>query len=418
MRFCKRFLTAAAACAVMCAAVPVFPVYADDIPRSGTMGENITWELDDAGLLTISGTGAMSNFGAYGAPYNKIRNEILSVSVSDGITSIGSGAFCACRFTEIVLPDSIETIGEYAFYSCSSLVSVQFPANLKTIGSEAFTRCSKLTEVNLPDSLTAIGAYAFGDCPMKSFVIPPHVTSLGGSLFDSCGALEEITIPESVTSFGPSVFSRTPWLEAKRAEDPLVIVNNVVVDGRKCTGQVVIPDTVTALTGMCFYGCGGMTGIELSSNITDIPDNTFEECGLTEITLPASVAHIGTEAFWGCGNLEMVTILNPDCVIETEDDSHTFPYDTKISGYEGSTAQEYAKYRRTFVSLGEPPVYEKGDLNRDGEITLADAVLYQRFLLGEIQIPDAVGPLADMDDDKKLNAKDYTLLKQKLLAAS
>lgn len=418
MNICKRFLTAVAACAVMCAAVPVFPAGAEDIPRSGTMGENITWELDDAGLLTISGTGAMSNFGAYGAPYNKIRNEILSVSVSDGITSIGSGAFSACRFTEIVLPDSIETIGEYAFHSCSSLASVQFPANLKTIGREAFTRCSKLTEVNLPDSLTAIGTYAFGECPMKSIVIPPHVTSLGGSLFDRCEALEEITIPESVTSFGPCVFIRTPWLEAKRAENPLVIVNNVVVDGRKCTGQVVIPDTVTALTGQCFYGCGGMTGIEFNSNITDIPTCTFEECGLTEITLPASVAHIGTEAFWGCGNLEKVTILNPECVIETEDDSHTFPSKTTICGYEGSTAQEYAQFRRKFVSLGEPPAYEKGDVNRDGTISLADAVMLLKYLLAESSMSEASAALADMNDDRKLNGVDLTLLKQKLLAAA
>ena len=272
--------------------------------------------------------------------------------------------------------------------------------------------------MNLPDSLTAIGTYAFGECPMKSIVIPPHVTSLGGSLFDRCEALEEITIPESVTSFGPCVFIRTPWLEAKRAENPLVIVNNVVVDGRKCTGQVVIPDTVTALTGQCFYGCGGMTGIEFNSNITDIPTCTFEECGLTEITLPASVAHIGTEAFWGCGNLEKVTILNPECVIETEDDSHTFPSKTTICGYEGSTAQEYAQFRRKFVSLGEPPAYEKGDVNRDGTISLADAVMLLKYLLAESSMSEASAALADMNDDRKLNGVDLTLLKQKLLAAA
>lgn len=416
----KQFVSLLCAAALICSGFCTIPgseirAFAEEIANSGTCGENITWELDDDGLLTISGTGPMTNFGAFGAPYNKLRSKILSVSVSDGITSIGSWAFSACNITEIVLPDSIETIGESAFEACGSLASVHFPAKLKTVGPRAFTQCSKLTEVALPDTVTALGTYAFGRCPMKTFVIPPHVTSLGGSLFDSCWALEEITIPESVTDFGPSVFLRTPWLEAKQAEDPLVIVNNVVVDGKKCTGNVVIPDTVTAITEQCFYGCGGMTGIELNKNITEIPIFAFEECGLKEITLPGTVTHIAKQAFWGCGNLEKVTILNPDCVIETEDDSKTFPYDTAICGYEGSTAQAYAKFRRDFISLGEAPAYDLGDVNRDGEISLADAVMLQKYLITESILSEASAALADMDSNGILNAADLTLLKRIVL---
>ena len=412
MKYSKRFLSAASACVLICGFLPGLPASAEE--RSGTCGENITWELDDNGLLTISGTGAMTNFGAFGAPYNKLRNEVLSVSISEGITNIGSGAFSACNITEIVLPESIETIGESAFEACGSLASVHFPAKLKTVASRAFTQCSKLTEVTLPDTVTAIGAYAFGRCPMKSFVIPPNVTSLGGSLFDSCWALEEITIPESVTNFGPTVFLRTPWLEAKQAEDPLVIVNNVVVDGETCTGVVTIPDTVTALSGQCFYGCGGMTGIELNDNITDIPYYTFAECGLTEITLPASVKHIARQAFWGCGNLKKVTILNPDCVIETEDDSKTFPHDTVICGYEGSTAQAYATFRRDFVSLGEFPLL-RGDVNGDGEFNSTDISDLQKWLLSNPDTALKNWKAGDLCKNEVLNSADLSKMKQLLL---
>ncbi len=125
---------------------------------SGKCGKNLTWTLDDDGLLTISGTGAMEDY-YYVAPWG---SSVKAIVINQGVTSIGGHAFSNCSsLTSVTIPDSVTSIEGSAFYDCRSLTSVTIPDSVTSIGGSAFSGCSSLTSVTIPDSVTSIGGSAF-----------------------------------------------------------------------------------------------------------------------------------------------------------------------------------------------------------------------------------------------------------------
>ena len=132
----------------------------------GAEGSNVTWTLNSEGVLSITGTGEMAGFSKYdglstSAPWDSRRNEIKSVIISDGVTSIGDYAFPYCgNLTSIVIPDSVTSINYSTFRNCSSLTSIVIPGSVTSIGSEVFLGCSSLTSITIPNSVTSIGSSA------------------------------------------------------------------------------------------------------------------------------------------------------------------------------------------------------------------------------------------------------------------
>lgn len=123
----------------------------------------IRWKLSDDGTLTISGTGDIPDYLVYAyssnkAPWYNDRDNIKNVVIKDGVTNIGSYAFCDCsRLTSVVIPNSVTSIGDLAFYYCSSLTSVTIPNSVTSIGDWVFFNCTSLTSVEIPNSVTSIG---------------------------------------------------------------------------------------------------------------------------------------------------------------------------------------------------------------------------------------------------------------------
>ena len=131
---------------------------------NGSCGINVRYSLDtETGLLSIDGSGAMTDCSWYSyVPWYSQKDYIKTVDIADGITSIGEGAFYECSsLTSVTIPNSVTSIGESAFYRCSSLTSVTIPNSVTSIGESAFYRCSNLTSVTIPNSLTFIGSSAF-----------------------------------------------------------------------------------------------------------------------------------------------------------------------------------------------------------------------------------------------------------------
>lgn len=141
---------------------------------SGTCGANLTWTLNSSGTLTISGTGAMTNWtSSTSMPWYGVRGSIQSVVIQSGVTTIGNDAFynCGC-IQSVTLPGSVTSIGEYAFSGCYQLTSVTIPRGVTRIGYAAFNACSALTSVDLPDTVAKIEACAFCSCSaLKSVTI-------------------------------------------------------------------------------------------------------------------------------------------------------------------------------------------------------------------------------------------------------
>ncbi len=258
---------------------------------SGTCGENLTWTLSDDGVLTISGTGAMTDYSySSSAPWYSSRSSITSVIISDGVTSIGKYAFYDCRsLTSVTIPNSVTSIGKYAFYDCRSLTSVTIPNSVTSIGEGAFSGCSGLTSVTIPNSVTSIGSYAFDGCSsLTSVTIPNSVKSIGSQAFSGCSSLTSVTIPNSVTSIGFRAF-------------------------RGCSrlASVTIPNSVTSIGDEAFRGCSGLTSVTIPNSVTNIGEQAFSNCrSLTSVTIPNSVTSIGEGAFSGCSGLTKVNITD------------------------------------------------------------------------------------------------------------
>ncbi len=162
---------------------------------------------------------------------------------------------------------------------------VVIPNSVTSIGTEAFRGCTGLTGVTIPDSVTRIGWCAFSGCTgLTSITVPDSVTNIESGAFSGCTGLKSITIPDSMTSIGPGAFSG-------------------------CTGLtgITIPGSVTAIGDCAFCDCAGLTSIIIPSGVTSIGHRAFDGCtGLTSITIPDSVVEIGDSAFRGCPHLKTV----------------------------------------------------------------------------------------------------------------
>ena len=137
-----------------------------------------------------------------------IERDITDITIPDSVTSIGNYAFFNClKLTSITIPDSVTSIGTSAFHNCNSLISITIPDSVTSIGNSAFNNCWDLTSIIIPDSVTSIGDQTFYFCKkLTSITIPDSVTSIGNQAFVSCNSLTSITIEGNVRYIGGSAF--------------------------------------------------------------------------------------------------------------------------------------------------------------------------------------------------------------------
>ncbi len=198
---------------LMLLAVVTVPANAASTVQSGTCGANLTWTLDSDGLLTISGSGAMTDYNSASGPWRSYNSTITSLTIGDSVTSIGGYAFCGCSGLtgSLTIPASVNSIGNAAFYGCNGLTgSLTIGDSVTSIGNSAFNGCNGFTgSLTIPASVTSIGSYAFYDCSglTGSLTIPNSVTTIGNYAFFRCsGFTGSLTIGDSVTSIGDFAF--------------------------------------------------------------------------------------------------------------------------------------------------------------------------------------------------------------------
>ena len=323
-------------------------------------------------------------------------SNLTSVTIGSGVTSIGDRAFynctgltkaefasieslCKIRFDtgingnysnplryakhlyingqevkDLVIPNSVTSIGNYAFINCIGLKSATIPNSVTNIGSSAFYNCNGLKSVTIPNSVTNIGSSAFYNCTgLKSVTIGNSVTSIGISAFSGCTGLTkaEFASIESLCkiNFGnydanPLYYAKHLYINGQEVKDVVIPSNITSINASTfygCTGltSITIPNSITSIGSSAFYGCTGLTKVTLNSNsivsntssisnlktifgsqvkeyvlgdnITSIGSSAFYGCtGLTSVTIPNSVTNIGSSAFYNCSGLTSVTIGN------------------------------------------------------------------------------------------------------------
>ena len=284
------------------------------VVASGNCGNGVGWKLDSEGTFTIYGNGSMDDYGNTVVPWISYGDDIQTVVIEDGVTSISPNSFYdSIALTSVTIGNSVTTIGNYAFWLCSALTSVTIGNSVSTIGNHAFGRCTSLTSVTFPNSVTSIGDGAFQYCSgLTSVTIPNSVTTIGNYAFESCTSLTSVTFPNSVSTIGPNAFNNTAWYDNQ--PDGLVYAGKVAYKykGTMPEGTAIeILEGTLGITDYAFESCTSLTSVTIPNSVTSIGDDAFFECsGLTSVTIPNSVTSIGQYAFYRCTSLTSLTIGN------------------------------------------------------------------------------------------------------------
>lgn len=302
MNFKKLLLSCLMAVIVLVACITLLPTrtQAAGAKASGTCGKELSWVLDDGGVLTISGTGAMDKGDVFnGGPWHDYCDSILQVVIQEGVTSIGNCAFVDCKnITSVSIADSVTSIGTLAFSDCENLSRINIPSGITKIGGSAFSGFGKGRAVYITD-LTAWMHIAFEN--VESNPLYPD----GSNLYLNDVLLTDVTIPEGITVLNTGVLSSDALVNVVIPEGVTQIKERVFGHCKNLT-SITLPNSVTSLGKSAFYGTA-IEKITLPGGITNIPDYAFMNCvKLTEITIPSSVTSISKLAFFYCKELKDV----------------------------------------------------------------------------------------------------------------
>jgi hypothetical protein len=320
----------------------------------------LSWNIS-GGTLTISGSGAMPNYGYTDAPWYPYRASITNIVIGNEVTNIGNNAFPYCDLTSISIPNSVNSIGSYAFSHCNrlntviledgpstlsanivynsfndcpisilhlgrnlstsstslfknktTLTTLTIGAEVTSIWNDAFSGCSNLTNFIIPNSIFSIGNEAFRGCAMlTNIIIPSSVTSIGNSTFYGCD-LTSISIPNSINSIGSYAFGNCSRLSSVILEDgtTTLSVNLVYNSFNNCPiNNLYLGRNLSAAS--LFEKKTTLATLTIGEEVTSIGNNAFKDCtGLTNVIIGSSVTTLGNSAFQGCSNLTNIIIPN------------------------------------------------------------------------------------------------------------
>ncbi|MCD7729186.1 MAG: leucine-rich repeat protein, partial [Clostridia bacterium] len=257
---------------------------------------------------------------------NLYLNGTLLTDLKDtDITSISAYAFAGWNVTSITIPDGVTSIGNGAFYNCTSLTSVYYSGTASQLASISFGNSTAnplyyagnlylngtlLTDLKDTD-ITSISAYAFAGWNVTSITIPDSVTSIGSSVFYGCTSLTSITIPDSVTSIGSWAFYGCTSLERVTIGEAVETIGDRAFYNCTSLTSIEIPDSITAIGRGAFYDCDSLESVTIGEAVETIGSYAFWRCtALTSITIPDVVTSIGSYAFGYCSSLTSVTVGN------------------------------------------------------------------------------------------------------------
>ncbi len=324
---------------------------------NGAFSSTVWYDNQPDGLVYI-GTIAYEYKGKYDMPEN------TSVIIRDGTTVISDNLFSYSNLSSVSIPESVVSIGDYAFTSCSSLTSIAIPDGVTHVGKYAFYGCSGIISITIPSALSTIEEKVFGFTGIPSISIPGTVKTIepsafyacnnletvdlqdgievmAGNAFDACSSLEQITLPKTLRSISSGAFFR----DNPALKNILVDSDNAYycsIDGvlfnkagtilyrypqGKTAAEYSIPDGTEELYNYSFSSCDGVQGISFPASLAKLGYYTFENCsGLSEVTLPQSIIRLFSSSFYRCENLEAInvaesneTYCSVDGVLFTED---------------------------------------------------------------------------------------------------
>ena len=263
----------------------------------------------------------------WGVKYSKDGRKMLEASgelsgaysVKEGTRIICDRAFdWCCSLSNIVIPDSVASIGKEAFMYCVLLKSISIPKSVICLNGNPFVDWDGKLECLSPDFIyeddvlfneNKSKIISFRNKNIELYAIPDSVISIGDSAFSGCRSLSSIVIPNSVNSIGDSAFSGCRSLSCIVIPDSVTNIGEGAFSGCRSLSSIVIPNSVTSIEKGAFYYCSSLSSIVIPDSVTSISDTTFANChSLSSIVIPTSVASIGKCAFARCDSLSEIVI--------------------------------------------------------------------------------------------------------------
>ncbi len=375
MKTTNRLLAVLLSLVLLCTGLPF--AFAEDatIVDSGTCGEKwnsqtesydyLTWTLDSAGTLTISGNGQMYNnsyiwdsdaqFYRTSAPWGKYYQTIQAAVLEDGVTSIGSYAFRDCiALTSLTIPDSVTSIGYYAFYGCTSLTSVTIPDSVTSIGDYAFESSDAPQPLLLcnKDSYAASWAesnsypYALLDGTDEDNIISETVNAKLSYSIDKRTRTLTVYNQGKLISFSSY---NAPWRQYQQYVETAILSDGCTSVSEKAfyecynLKRVVLPETMETIDASAFYCCVSLQEITIPDAVTSIGDSAFSSCfSLQTATIGDGVTSIGYSAFLNCSSLQTATIGDSVTSIGDSAFSNCFSLQTATIGNGVTSIGNYA----------------------------------------------------------------------------
>ena len=243
-------------------------------------------------------------------------NQVKEYVIGDGVTSIGNYAFDNCySLTSIAIPNSMTSIGDDAFWNCSGLTSVHisdlaawcnisfssYQSNPLYYAHHLYLNGTEVTDLVIPNSVKSIGNSAFYNCSgLTSVTIPNRVTSIGNYAFSGCSGLTSVTVASDNTKYD----------SRDNCNAIIETSSNTLIAGCKSS---VIPNSVTSIGNYAFYYCSGLTSVTIPDGVTTIGNYAFSRCsGLTSVSVGKNIGSIGENAFYGCSNMTTFTCYAVD----------------------------------------------------------------------------------------------------------
>jgi len=279
------------------------------------------------------------------------HNQLVSITITDSVTSIGDSAFYECsNLTSITIPQSIISVGDSAFNRCNSLrrvyiknieawCNIEFSnefSNPLFYAENLYLNNKRITDLIIPDSVTSIKNYAFEYCTdLTTVTLPDNVISIGDSAFKGCKYLININIPDNVSTIGYFAFSGCKSLTNITIPDSVTTIKNYAFSGCDSFTNIKIPNSVTSIGEGVFSDCDSLTSMTIPDNVASIGNYIFSFCdGLKNVIIGNGIQLIPDNIFYNCKNIEYVFI--PKSVLCIKYDAFSYCPSLNIIFYEGS----------------------------------------------------------------------------------
>ncbi|MBR2042166.1 MAG: leucine-rich repeat protein [Oscillospiraceae bacterium] len=431
--------------------------------------KNVEWLVTSDGKLTISGTGRMDDYAtSYPRAWYDFKEIITELEITEGVTNINRIGFSdydiekitlaesvreipanifrelgiktagpigggfdyefgwkeeipanafrgLFEFESVEIPESVRSIGNWAFANCRGMKEISLPKELSHLGADIFYHCSMLESIVIPERITEIKEFLFVYCEnLKNVSLPEGITSMGNGAFYDCVSLENINMPEKLEYIGESVFHNCASLEKVDFSENVTYIDEEAFGYCSSLKEFTFPEKVKIATAAVVYCCENLEKINLPENLEIIEFQAFYNCPkLAKITIPENVAEIHYAAFMKCPLLEKIyfkgnapEVYAADYVYPSFDpEVATLYYLEDKEGWESPLWNGY----KTGVWKNS---FAYGDINGDGKVNVLDANLVRRCSAKLLDFDENQLAAADVDGNGKVNVLDANLIRR------